>query len=274
MLKWAVFPKPAEFRRRIVVRHSFSVFKWCILFILDVTKESWAWKWPPILKMTSAYIQHLKYAKDTAMLNDMSDPTKIRNPSTRNDSSLFAIMGWLLFSLLSAGSSSWQFFEAVTISRAHLSRLVDKGAVLLVSMTICLFGNHHLKPFSAYSVCFFLIQLCTFLNPGRLSQMNVLLLILIKKAGGSCAQLTCWASLISSLSAWLVGWLFHIVLFSSSLLSYIKIYKTEEKRLLKDNHAHGRSENQKMAVLWTTKINESGGANTNYRVKWCSLNTG
>ena len=94
------------------------------------------------------------YEKDTAMLNEMSDPTKIRNPSTKDDSSLFAIMGWLLFSLLSAGSSSWQFFEAVTISRAHLSRLVDKGAVLLVSMTICLIGNHHLKPFSAYSVRF------------------------------------------------------------------------------------------------------------------------
>ena len=177
MLKWAVFPKPAEFRRRIVVRHYFSVFKWCILF-----RESWASKWPPILKMISTFIQYLKYAKDTAMLNEMSDPTKIRNPSSKDDSSLFAIMGWLLFSLLSAGSSSWQFFEAVTISRAHLSRLVDKGAVLLVSMTICLFGNHHLQPFSAYSVCFFLIQLCTFLNPGRLSQINVLLLILIKKA--------------------------------------------------------------------------------------------
>ena len=139
MLKWAVFPKPAEFRRRIVVRHSFSVFKWCILF-----RESWASKWHPILKMISAFILYLKYAKDTAMLNEMSDPTKIRNPSTKDDSSLFAIMGWLLFSLLSAGSSSWQFFEAVTISRAHLNRLVDKGAVLLVSMTICFLGNHHL----------------------------------------------------------------------------------------------------------------------------------
>ena len=160
-----------------------------------------------------------KYAKDRAMLNEMSDPTKIRKPSSKDDSSLFAIMGWLLFSLLSAGSSSWQFFEAVTISRAHLSRLVDKGAVLLVSMTICLFGNHHLKPFSAYSVCFFLIQLCTFFK-SRASEPNECFVVDSDKES-SCAQLTCWASLIS---AWLVGWLFHIVLFSSSLLSYIKKY--------------------------------------------------
>ena len=52
----------------------------------------------------------------------------------------------------SADCSSWQFFEAIIIARAHFSQsLADRGAIWLLLMAICLSGNHHLGPFSAHS---------------------------------------------------------------------------------------------------------------------------